>query len=254
MVFGIGNLEAYLLVFVRMTGMIALNPLFSRRGVPLIARTGMILATTILLAPTVPVALPQQMDTLLLILLMFQELVVGALCGLIFQLFYYMIFFTGDIMDMQFGLSMARVFDPGTSIQASISGNLLNILFVFYFFATNSHLVLLQAFGASYHLVPVGTVQISGEVQGFLITLCSTVLSMALRLALPFVAAEFVIEVAMGILMKLIPQMHVFVINIQLKILVGIFLLLAFAQPIGDFMDRYMEAMLHSVETLLTLM
>ena len=74
------------------------------------------------------------------------------------------------------------------------------------------------------------------------------------NLALPFVAAEFVIEVAMGILMKLIPQMHVFVINIQLKILVGIFLLLAFAQPIGDFMDRYMEAMLHSVETLLTLM
>lgn len=50
-----------------------------------------------------------------------RELFVGLACGFVFQVYYYMLFFAGDWMDMHFGMSMAKVFDPGTSIQASMS-------------------------------------------------------------------------------------------------------------------------------------
>lgn len=71
---------------------------------------------------------------------------------------------------------------------------------------------------------------------------------MALRLTLPFIAAEFVLELSMGVLMKLIPQIHVFVINIQFKLLLGILLLLAFSSPIASFVDNYMRIMWENLQ------
>ena len=72
-----------------------------------------------------------------------------------------------------------------------------------------------------------------------------------IKLVLPFVAAEFILEMTMGVLMKLIPQIHVFVINIQCKILLGIMLMMLFAYPMGAFMDRYTEAMMTEAQKLL---
>ena len=68
---------------------------------------------------------------------------------------------------------------------------------------------------------------------------------------MPFVAAEFVLEMSMGVLMKFIPQIHVFVINIQFKILLGIVLLLAFAGPIGSFTDNFMRLMFQNIQNVL---
>ena len=172
------------------------------------------------------------LDSLGLALALLRELFVGLACGFVFQIYYYMLFFVGDWMDMHFGLSMAKVFDPGTSIQASMSGNLLNAMFLLYFFATDSHLLLIRIFIDSFRILPV-------FIAAF---------SMILRLALPFVAAEVVLELITGVLMKLIPQIHVFVINMQMKVALGFILLLAFSGPITSFLDNYMRVMLENMQ------
>lgn len=151
-------------------------------------------------------------------------------------------------MDMHFGLSMAKVFDPGTSIQASMSGNLLNAMFLLYFFATDSHLLLIRIFIDSFRILPVGAVSLSAETPQFFIELFIAAFSMILRLALPFVAAEVVLELITGVLMKLIPQIHVFVINMQMKVALGFILLLAFSGPITSFLDNYMRVMLENMQ------
>ena len=148
-VFG-AALPVYLLVFVRMVGMFAFNPLFSRRNVPAIVRAGLALVCMAVIAPGVPYA-PQVQDRLASAVLL--ELVIGLACGYIFQAFYYMLFMAGDFMDMQFGMAMSKVLDPGTNLQLSTSGSFLNILFSLYFFATNSHLVMIRILSASFDLV-----------------------------------------------------------------------------------------------------
>lgn len=238
MAYTVDGLGAYLLVFARVAGMVGANPIFARRNVPARARAALVLAMTVALFPAAGGGAGEGGPLLWGLL---REGLAGIVLGWVFQAFYYMLFFAGDLMDMQFGLSMARVFDPGTNIQSSVSGNLLNVLFLLYFFATDSHLVLIRAAAASFALLPVGAAQFSGQAWGFLIGLFASAFSLALRLALPFVAAEFVMEVAMGVLMKLIPQIHIFVINIQFKVLLGILLLLAFSQPMADFVDAYMQ-------------
>lgn len=242
------NTSAWLLVFARMGGLLGMNPLFSRRNVPAMVRVGLTLLMTVLIAPGIDApALGTSSFGLATGLL--QELLVGLACGFVFQIFYYMLFFAGDLMDTQFGLSMAKVFDPGTNVQLSISGTLLNLLFILYIFVTDSHLLLIRIFAASFQILPAGSVHFSPEAAQFFLSLFISVFSMVLRLALPFIAAEFMLELAMGILMKLIPQIHVFVINIQFKVLLGMVLLLAFAGPITSFIDNYMRIMFDSLQS-----
>ncbi len=61
-------------------------------------------------------------------------------------------------------------------------------------------------------------------------------------------AAEFVLELSMGVLMKLIPQIHIFVINIQFKMILGMILLLAFSSPVASFTDNYMRLMMENLQ------
>ncbi|MEG1874199.1 MAG: flagellar biosynthetic protein FliR [Angelakisella sp.] len=238
--------QTFLLVFVRMVSMLAFQPLLARKNLPRRVVAGLALCLTILLAGIVtpaPDYVPMDMA-----LAIAREVFVGFVCGFVFQIFYYMLFFVGDFMDMQFGMSMAKVFDPGTNLQISISGNVLNIIFVLYFFATGSHLVMLRLFASSYQIIPAGVEGLNLQISGLMAELFIAAFGLAIKLLLPFAVAEFTLEVAMGILMRLIPQIHVFVINMQLKIAMGMLLLLVFATPIASFVDNYILIMLENMQ------
>lgn len=111
---------------------------------------------------------------------------------------------------------------------------------------------MIKLFAYSFELIPAGAAAVSMEKAGpFVLALFHSVFVLAIRLTLPFVAAEFVLEAAMGVLMKLIPQIHIFVINLQVKIIAGILLMMLFAVPMGQFIDRYIGTLFEDVQKLL---
>ncbi len=177
---------------------------------------------------------------------------IGITLSYIFAIYYYMLQFSADMMDLQFGLSMAKAMDPQTQIQTGISGNLLTIVFMLYFFATNSHLVLLQVAAYSFIVIPAGGEGILiSNMAGFVMEIFSSIFSLALRLCLPYLITGFILEISMGILMKLIPQIHIFVIHMQAKIILGVVLLLLLASPLATFIDNYiMSALKHMQDAL----
>jgi len=244
------NVNAFLLIFVRICGMVLFNPLLSRRNIPRQVQLSFILVMTILLSGVVNARYVMQSPDLDFVLAIVRELFIGFACGMVFQIFYYFLFFIGDLMDVHFGLSMAKVFDPGTNIQMSVSGNLLSFIFILYIFATDSHLLLIKIFADSFKMIPLGTARISIDTVKFIIDVFINSFSLAIRLLLPFAVTEFVTQVSMGILMKLVPQIHVFVINIQIKLLMGIILLFLFAQPIASFTDNYIRIMFEQISRL----
>lgn len=245
------DIVAYLLVFMRMGGMFFLNPIISRRNVPARFRIALVLGLTIILVPTLNTSELNINTDFALIYAMFFELVVGIAFNYVFQVFYYMIYFAGDMMDFQFGLSMAKVFDPGTNIQASVSGSLLNIMFILYFFASNCHQTLIRLMVSSYDFLPLASMKIGTSIISYGSDLFVAVFSLMLKLIVPFIVLEFIIEIAMGILMKLIPQIHVFVINIQFKIIIAFVMLLLLATPIAEFLDTYLIAMFTGAQEIL---
>jgi len=70
--------------------------------------------------------------------------------------------------------------------------------------------------------------------------------------SLPILAAEFLVEMGIGILNKVVPQISIFVINIQLKIIVGFGLLIILFSPLSDYLDKIITTMIKTVQGILT--
>lgn len=247
------RLPVLMLVFLRFTGMLAFNPVLTRRGFPAQARVAIIGGLTLLVAPAFSAAAVAQWNGAEMMRAMIRELAVGFACGTVFQLFYYMLIFAGDQMDMAFGLSMAKAFDPGSNIQMSVSSSFLNLFFIMYLFATNSHLILIRLFTTSFVIIPLGQGILTQNVAQCVIELFGYAFQLGFQLAIPFIAMELILEFAVGVLMKFIPQINVFVINIQLKVILGLFLLFAFVPVVSGFLTNYLDIMLRRTQDLLYL-
>lgn len=242
------NIDIYILVFARMAGIIIFNPLLSRNTIPSVLRIVIAFGVTILIAPMVP--LPENYDSGMFDFLLYfgKEMFIGFLLGYVFNVFYYMLMTAGDILDMSFGLAMAKMFDPATNIQSAFTANMLNLLFILYFFATDSHLVLIQTAVQSYELFSVGAEGLNLlSACEFAVDIFANAFGLAMRLTFPFIAVEFILEVSMGVLMKLIPQIHVFVIEFQFKIILALILLYILANPISVFIDNYIIVMFDNI-------
>ncbi|WP_368295718.1 flagellar biosynthetic protein FliR [Enterocloster citroniae] len=249
--------DVFLLVFARMGGMVFINPVFSRKGVPFMVRTGLVLALSMLIAPAARSGAAGMISfsTFDMAEALIREVALGVGIGYIFQIFFYMLYVAGDLLDTAFGLAMGKVMDPMNGVQTAILGQFVNVFFFLYFFATGCHLLTVKLFAYTYEVIPVGAGDFfAGKVIWYITSLFATVFLMAVKLALPFVAAEFVLEMTMGVLMKLIPQIHVFVINIQCKILLGMLLMILFAHPVGAFLDGYIDTMMREVRNVIMMM
>lgn len=87
-----------------------------------------------------------------------------------------------------------------------------------------------------------------------LVTYFSTVLTLAVKLAAPIIAIEFITEICLGVLMKAVPSIHIFALNIQLKVLIGLAAVLIMAQPMSDFIEKLMGIMWQNLYGLLGMM
>ena len=241
-------LNVFLLTFARMVSMITFNPVFARRNLPSRIRILLVMGMTLVVAPTIDPTPTIGMTEFEMMFNIVKEIFVGFTLGYVFQIFYYMLFFSGDFLDMQFGLSMAKAFDPNTNIQMSTTGNFFNIYFMLYLFTSNVHLTIIRIFVFSYEVLPLNSPISTEKISVFILMMFSTALVLVMKLAMPFFVAEFVIESTMGVLMKLIPQIHVFVINIQFKILVALFLMMTLSISVGDFLDGYLQIIIQSLQ------
>lgn len=237
------SLIIFLLVFTRFAAMLAFNPLFSFAGVPARIRVGLVLFLTLLIAPMViPETLPE-LSGFTFVFAILRELFVGAIYGFIFYLFYYFLVFAGDLIDTDIGLAMAKAFDPGTNMQVGFAGKVLSMLFMLYIIATGSHLALIRIFITSFDSIPLGAYTLGTPVITFILELFVSVFLLALRLMAPFMVAELVLQFAMGVLMRFVQQITIFVINFQLRIMLGLLMLFLFAPYIGQFVDNYLEVL-----------
>ena len=252
--FSIEELTIYMLVFCRMGGVIFLNPLLSRKNVPAQFKIALVLGLTLFIAPMRQASQVDFPNTLLLMAAIVREISIGVGFGFIFQVFYYLLFMVGDIVDMGFGLSMAKAFDPGTNLQVSITGNLLQFLFALYFFTVDGHLILIRMAASTFDFIELGAAVWGSHALSVLIALFVDAFSLVMHLALPFIAASFILEIAMGVLMKLIPQINVFSLHFQIKIIFGFLLLFLFSVPISGFLDQYLAALFASMKKLIAVL
>lgn len=221
--FTLQDFEYFFLILVRMSAFIAVAPYFSMSQVPAKVKAGIALSVSMLLWFMVPrgtIVYETVIDYAIIVL---KEAVVGLLIGFAANICNYIILFAGRIIDMDMGFAMVDVFDPVTKEQVSISGTLYNYLVLLCLLCSGMHTYVLRALIDSYQLIPLNEAvfNINGIYQGMLEFLSDYVI-IGFRIYLPIFMALMVLNVVLGVLAKVAPQMNMFVVGIQLKILTGL--------------------------------
>lgn len=247
----LNSVYLFLLVSCRMAGVIFFNPIFGRQNIPVMIKVGLSLGMafyTVSSLPPFPVA---DGSTLLFLLSMVKEFAVGYALGFVIQLFLSTLHVGGELVDLQMGISMARMYDPSSNSQISISGNLLTMMYTMLFFITNSHANLLALAMNSYLVIPLGFQHIHPQIGIFIAELFGYILVYAVQLALPFIVMEIILEVAVGIMMRVVPNINVFVVNLQLKLMVGLTVMATVIPLMVGFLQKLNGVMLERLHEVL---
>lgn len=253
----VNNFVAYLMVTARISGIFTFNPIFSRQNVPMRIKVGATLALSIVAASymgndTVQYVfhgVPGFVMTLL------KELAIGLVLGFMTNLILTVIVYAGELMDNQIGFGMAKAMDPMTGIQMPVFANLFNYMFILYFFIIGGHLKYIELFVTSYDILPMnyGFDLDSINLAYYIANYFNTVLILAVKFAMPIIAAELITEFVIGVMMKAVPTIQIFVVNIQLKIVVGLMVLLAVARPMSDYLEYLLDIMFTNLNSALGL-
>lgn len=246
------QLTLFSLILMRMSGFVIFNPIFGRKNIPMMVKSGMIMILTFAVysfsqGQAFDIESPIEYGFLLL-----KEFAAGYVLGFTMELFFFILNFMGHITDFQMGLSMAAVYDPQSNTQMPVTGNLMQIYFILMFFAVDGHLALMKIILTSADIVPYGGILITQNLAQRMLDIFLECIWLGLKFAMPIMAAEFLVEIGIGILNKVVPQISIFVINIQLKIIVGLGLLVILLSPIGEYIEKIMTTMMKTVQGILT--
>ncbi|HBD62878.1 MAG TPA: flagellar biosynthetic protein FliR [Clostridiales bacterium] len=250
-----GDLTYFLLILARMSGCVFFNQIFGRGNLPMSLKTGISLFLTI----TVYGMMPPQGDMAVgsiieYAVLIAKELFLGYIIGYIISLFFSTVVISGEILDMQMGMSMSKIYDPHSNLSMGISGSFLNIILLLVFFGADGHLTLIHIFITSCKMIGIGKFSIPHDLFYSMVEMFQEILILALKLAMPVIAVEIILESGIGILMKAIPQIQVFSVNVQLKILAGLMLIIVLIPVFATFIDKTITLMFDTMRNSLSML
>lgn len=226
----LNNFLIFLLVFIRMTSIFVVSPVFSRQNMPSYLKIGLALFCTFTIAPLLG-NIQINYDFISYTMLILKEFVVGITLGFVSYLVFASFLVAGQIMDVQIGFGMVNVIDPSYNIQVPLIGNFLYLLATNIFLITNGHHVLLAAMVKSYAMVPINGFFLTDKLVNNIMRIFIESFVIGFKISIPIIAAVLLSEVALGILSRTVPQMNVFIVGLPMKITIGV-LSLIFIMPV----------------------
>ncbi len=249
--FSIYDLEFFLLILVRVTCFVYVAPFFSMRNTPSNVRIAMSFFTSVLLYQALTPAEAVTYSTLTgYTVIVLKEAVVGLLIGFAANICTSIVNFAGSIADMETGLSMVTLMDPTSRESTSITGVLYQYILMFMMIATGMYRYLFGALADTFVLIPVnGAVLRADSLLNSMLEFLTDYIIIGFRIVLPIFCSILLLNAVLGVLAKVAPQMNMFAVGIQLKVLVGLsvlFLTAGMLPGIADFVFGEMKKMIES--------
>ena len=162
-----------------------------------------------------------------------QQVGIGLALGFAVRVVFAAVELAGEVVGFQMGLNFAAFFDPSLNSQSSavarFFGHMTSLLFV----VMNGHIMVLMAVNKSFEAFPIDQnfLQALGQMQ--LHKIGADLFASALWMALPMVGMLMFVNLAMGIISRVAPQMNIFAVGFPITLMVGL-LGIAFTLPMLD--------------------
>ncbi|MFI8415770.1 flagellar biosynthetic protein FliR [Serratia sp. NPDC078593] len=214
-------LSHYFWPLLRVLALMATAPVFSEKQISKKVNIGLSGLIVLLIAPTLP-ANTVAIFSVSGLWLAIQQILIGVALGLTMQFAFAAVRTAGEVIGMQMGLSFATFFDPSGGPNMPVLARLLNLLAMLLFLAFDGHLWLISLLADSFHTLPIQTQPLNGN--GFLaLTQAGSLIFInGLMLALPLICLLLTLNLSLGLLNRVTPQLSVFVIGFPVTMTVGI--------------------------------
>ncbi|WP_077621950.1 flagellar biosynthetic protein FliR [Sediminibacillus massiliensis] len=247
-------LPAFLLIFVRITSFFVTLPIFSYRNVPTHFKIGFSFFLTWIMVYTVDI--PELAFNEMFPLLLIKEVIVGLSLGLIAYIILSAIQIAGGFIDFQMGFAIANVIDPQTGAQSPLMGQYFYTIALLFLLAVNGHHLMIDGIFYSYETIPLDRYLPFEEtaIADFVIHSFNRMFIIAFQIAVPVVGCLFLVDIALGIIARTVPQLNVFVVGLPLKILVSFIVLFPSMAIYMILIQNLFEVMLETMRNLLGLL
>lgn len=251
----IPKLTVLLLIIARVSAFFVTLPLFSHRTIPATHRIAFAIILSWMMYYTMDVE-PFEVngDYILLII---KEVIVGLFIGLLAYIIMSAIQVAGGFIDFQMGFAIANVIDPQTGAQSPLVGQFMNTLALLLLLALNGHHLLLDGIFYSYQFIPLDQLALGFGEAGTIEMVAKVFLAMfaiAFQISIPIVGSIFLIDIALGILARTVPQLNIFVVGFPVKILSGFILLIVVIGSMVYSVKNLFELLLFAMRDLMKLL
>ena len=244
MTISLDHLEYFLLILVRISGFMVAAPIFSLRNIPMRVKTLLAIAIAIVMFHVIPYREVVYSTTIEYALVVITEMLAGVIMGFMANVAYYILSFAGQIIDQEIGFSMVNQYDPITSAQVTITGNFYTYAVMLMVLITNMHHYLIRALTDSFLVIPVGSMALDFGIYEVMKRFVVDYFVLGFRIVLPIFASLLVVNTILAILARVAPQMNMFVIGLQLKVFVGLAVLVLMFMMITGVADLIFREMI----------
>lgn len=255
--FNVDQVIYFFLIFVRISTIIALLPVFGSSSIPFQLKVGFSLLLSVILFNTVKFTGidPASMSIGLFALLVIKEVMVGLAIGFVSMFLFTAVQFGGMLIDNEMGFGFVELADPFTDEPITVLGQFQVILFTLLFLCFNGHYFMLLAVQKSFELVPLMGVNLSeGKMLVHVTTLISNVFVLALKFSAPVYVTLFLTELSLGVVARTVPQINIFFVGMPLKIAIGLTTTIMVLPMLGALFQKTVEVLIQDIWKLLYLM
>lgn len=244
-------LASYVLIVVRLSTALVVMPMFGARGVPPHTKIGLALFMALILVPMQgPLDLPPGIGVLMVAVI--REAIVGLAIGFAIMLTFQGLELAGSLAGLQMGMGLGQVLDPLTGASSTALRRFYAVLATLVFFMINAHHEVISGLFTTFELVPLDTFTANDLSMPALIQLSAGLFVIAVRIAMPVVAAVFMADLAMALIARTMPQLNVLIVGLPIKVIIGLFVLAAALPATTDLMAMAFGNIFGDLSALLT--
>ncbi|MBW1706337.1 MAG: flagellar biosynthetic protein FliR [Deltaproteobacteria bacterium] len=233
--------KAFFLILIRVSVILFMFPIYSSRVIPVLAKAGLALTISIILFPVIDNKLFQFPNTLCgMFQMVTGELIIGIILGLLVQILFEGIRMMGQVVGFQTGFAITNILDPQSGMQVSILSNMAYLVAMVTFLVLNGHHILLNAIRESFEIINVGSLSLDRRIFQGIMHSAGDMFVIAIKIGAPAIAALLLVNVAFGLITKLIPQMNIMIVAFPVQIVMGLIFFGICLNVLLGFMETYL--------------
>ncbi len=216
----------FALVMFRIAGLMIFAPLIGSGRIPRLVKVFFAAVLTLAMAGTMPAPVELPHSPWQVAVGIGGELAFGLALGMILSLVFVAAQFAGAIAGQQMGFNLVGSLDPSSDLGSNPLSDVYFILTLFLFLLLDGHHAMMLGIRNSFDHLPPLAVGLDRPLLDTITGMTMSATTLAVRIAAPVCVAMLVVDLALGMVGKTIPQMNLMSVGLSLRSIAGLLIVI----------------------------